>query len=123
MLLAALVVGCAGAAMAAGAKEGAAAKPEAMTVKGEVVDLWCYMAAGARGAEHKQCAIDCAKAGNPIGIVDDQGNIYLAMGAEDKQPAKNILADKMADTVEATGKVYKQGGVQAIFIEKVTVVK
>lgn len=124
LVLAFIAVGVVAAGtMAAGAGAAAPAKPETMTVKGEAVDLWCFMSAGARGAAHKECAIACAKLGNPIGIVDDQGNIYLAMGSKDKQPAKDILEDKMAETVEATGKVYRQGGIQAIFIESIKVVK
>ena len=45
-------------------------KGERITVKGEVVDLWCYLEGGDRGPAKKQCATACAKAGNPIGILD-----------------------------------------------------
>jgi len=93
--------------------------PKEETVKGEVVDLWCFLSSGARGADHKECAITCAKAGNPIGIVDEQGNIYIAMGSKNMQPGKDILTDKMAATVTVTGKIIKKGGVQAIYISKV----
>ena len=44
------------------------------TIKGEVVDLWCYLEGGDRGAATKACATSCAKAGNPVGLVDANGN-------------------------------------------------
>ena len=54
--------------------------PKQMTITGEVVDLWCYLDHKAMGAGHKACAVACAKAGNPIGILDAKGNVYLAFG-------------------------------------------
>ena len=96
-----------------------APKGKEVTIKGEVVDLWCFMKVGARGADHEKCAIDCAKAGNPIGIVDEKEEIYVAMGGKDKQPAKDILLEKMAKTVTVKGTLYKRGGIQAIYIESV----
>jgi hypothetical protein len=94
--------------------------PKEITVTGEVVDLWCYLEAGARGAEHKACAIACAKAGQPIGIVDEKEHVYLALNGTDKhQPAKDMLTDKMAETITVTGKVINKGGIEAIFINTV----
>ena len=55
----------------------------------------------------------------PIGIVDEKGNVYLAMGAKDMENAKDMLVKKMADTVEVTGVVVDKGGMKAIFIESV----
>ena len=39
-------------------------KGPTVTVKGEAVDLWCYMEGGDRGPAKKECATACAKAGN-----------------------------------------------------------
>lgn len=47
-----------------------------MTVEGELVDLRCFSAMGARGEDHEMCANACAKAGDPVGIVDAKGNVY-----------------------------------------------
>ena len=89
-------------------------KGEKITVKGEPVDLWCYMSAGAKGADHKACAVMCAKSGLPIGILDEKGNVYLAMGAKNMQNAKDLLLDKMAETVEVTGVLVNKGGMKTI---------
>ena len=68
-----------------------APKGEEVTVKGEVIDLWCYLEGGDHGADHKDCATMCAKAGNPIGILDQKGNIYVVMGLKEHQPGKDLL--------------------------------
>jgi hypothetical protein len=90
-----------------------------MTVKGEVIDLWCYLEGGDHGAEHKDCATMCAKAGNPIGILDDKGNIYVVMGLKEHQAGKELLSDKMAETVTVSGTLVKKGGVQVIYVKSV----
>ncbi len=92
---------------------------EETTLKGEVIDLWCYLEGGDHGADHKTCAVACAKAGNPIGILDAQGNLFVAMGIKDHQPGREVLIDRMADTVTVTGTVVKKGGVQVIYVKSV----
>lgn len=94
-------------------------KGERVTVSGEVVDMWCYLEGGDRGAAKKACATACAKAGNPIGILDSAGNLYLAAGLKDHQPAQALLIGKMSDNVTVTGTVVKKGGVQMIYIDSV----
>lgn len=94
-------------------------KGEAITVKGEVVDLWCFLDHDARGADHKECAVACAKAGNPIGLATEKGDVYLLMGSEKHQPGSAIALDKMAETVTVTGTLIKKGGLQAIYVKEV----
>ncbi len=93
--------------------------PNEVTVKGEVVDLWCYMDHKGRGQKHKSCAVTCAEAGNPIGIVESSGHLYIAMGGKKHQPGRELLIDRMADTVTVKGKLVKDGGLEAIYITSV----
>ena len=90
------------------------------TVKGEVVDLWCYMDHGARGPKHKACAVACAKMGNPIGIVDSEGNVYVAVGSELHQPDRERLIEKMAQEVTVTGRVVSRGGLRMIYVKSIS---
>ena len=94
-------------------------KGETVKVKGEVVDLWCYLEGGDRGADHKQCAISCAKAGNPIGLVTEKDEVYVMMGLKDHQPGREVLLEKMAETVTVEGTLVKKGGVQVIYVSSV----
>jgi hypothetical protein len=94
-------------------------KGQTITVKGEAVDLWCYMEGGDRGPAKKECATACAKAGNPIGILDAKGNIYVASGLEDHQPGRDLLVQKMSEQVTVTGTLVAKGGIKMLFIKSV----
>ena len=94
-------------------------KGEKVSVKGEVVDLWCYLEGGDRGADHKKCAVACAKAGNPIGLVTEKDEVYVMMGIKDHQPGKEVLIEKMAETVTVEGTLVKKGGIQVIYVSAV----
>ena len=103
------------------ASAGGLAQPKGatVTIKGEAVDLWCYMEGGDRGAAKKECATVCAKAGKSIGVVDSQGTVYLVSGIQDHQPARDMLVGKMNEAGEVTGTLVKQGGAQMIFVRSV----
>jgi hypothetical protein len=92
---------------------------KSVTVKGEVIDLWCYLEGGDHGADHKDCAVSCAKAGNPIGLLAEKGEVYVMMGMKDHQPGKDVLIDKMAETVTVEGTLVKKGGSQVIYVSSV----
>jgi hypothetical protein len=94
-------------------------KGERATIRGEVVDMWCYLEAGDRGAAKKECATACAKAGNPIGILDAKGNLYVTVSLKDHQPAHTLLLNRMSDQVTVTGTLVRTGGVPMIYIESV----
>jgi hypothetical protein len=94
-------------------------KGERVTATGEVVEMWCYLEAGDRGAAKKACATACAKAGNPIALVDDTGELYLLAGLKSHQAAQELLLDKMSDRVTITGTLVKNPAAQMIYIESV----
>jgi hypothetical protein len=94
-------------------------KGERVTVSGEVVEMWCYLEAGDRGAAKKACATACAKAGNPIALVDDQGQLFVLAGLKSHQPAQELLLDKMSERVTVSGTLVKNPDAQMIYIETV----
>jgi hypothetical protein len=114
-LISVLAVACVFAARVAVAQP----KGKEVRVKGEVIDLWCYLEGGDHGADHKDCATMCAKAGNPIGILDEKGDLYVAMSLKEHQPGKDLLSDKMAETVTVEGTLVKKGGLQVIYVKSV----
>ena len=82
------------------------------TLKGEVVDLMCYLDHGAKGEKHKGCATKCIKSGGPVGLLTPDGQVYLVIG--DHKPINDQLADKAAETVTLKGKVVERGGMKMI---------
>jgi hypothetical protein len=94
-------------------------KGERVTVTGEVVEMWCYLEAGDRGAAKKACATACAKAGNPIALVDDTGQLFVLAGLKSHQPAQELLLGKMSERVTVTGTLVKNPNAQMIYIDTV----
>jgi hypothetical protein len=82
------------------------------TLKGEVVDLMCYLDHGAKGEKHMGCATKCIKSGGPVGLLTPDGQVYLVIG--DHKPINDQLADKAAQTVTLKGKVVERSGMKMI---------
>ena len=92
---------------------------EQVTVKGEIVDMACYVSQGARGAEHQACAARCVKGGQPMGLLADDGNLYL-LWANHKDGAAFEAAKEFAGLmVELTGKSAVMNGVKGIEVASV----
>jgi hypothetical protein len=81
------------------------------TVKGEIVDLMCYLDHGAKGEKHKGCAGKCNKSGGPVGLLSGE-DLYLVIG--DHKPINDELADKAAQEVTLKGKVVEKHGMKMI---------
>lgn len=91
-----------------------------VTIKGELVDSLCYVGMAAKGSGHKQCAIDCAKAGIPISIVEDgTGKMYTVLPKEDKTGYPADVISKMGDKVTLKGDLYENGGNKYVAVESV----
>jgi hypothetical protein len=92
-----------------GADEKAAG--ETKSIKGEVVDLMCYLDHGAKGEAHKGCATTCIKSGGPVGLLSGD-QLYLVVG--DHKPMNDALAAVAAQTVTLKGKVVERNGMKMI---------
>jgi hypothetical protein len=82
------------------------------TIKGEVVDLMCYLDHGAKGDKHKGCATKCIEGGGPVGLLTADNKLYLVVG--DHAPMNKELAAKAAETITLKGKVVEKHGVKMI---------
>jgi len=107
----ALGLGLAVPALILAAEKEKLASGETQTIKGEVVDLMCYLDHGAKGEKHKACAEKCIKGGGPVGILSGE-DLYLVVG--DHKPINKELADKAAENVTVKGKVVERNGMKMI---------
>src|SRR5258708_5878655 len=80
--------------------------PEPQTLKGEVVDLMCYLDHGAKGEKHKGCANKCIKSGGPVGLLTSDNQLYLVIG--DHAPINDVLAPKAGEMVTLKGIVVEK---------------
>ena len=102
---------------------GAPAFAKEMTVKGEVVDQGCYMKDHTKvGEAHKDCATTCAKKGNPMALLTEDGKLYQITGglAADNN-AK--LVNHVSHTVEVTGDVTEKDGKMMIAADSLKMLK
>jgi hypothetical protein len=86
-----------------------------VTLRGEVVDLCCYMQdpSKAQGPEHAECI----RQGFPVGYVSN-GQLYLLLG-KGQDPAKELIAKMVGVKSELTGKLYEHNGVKAVDLVKI----
>jgi hypothetical protein len=95
------------------------AKGEDKTVKGEVIDMACYVDHGATGEKHADCAKKCISSGLPVGLKGEDGKTYLIIG--EHKPMNNELAEYAAKAITVKGKVVSRDGVN--MIENAEIVK
>jgi hypothetical protein len=93
-----------------------AAAQEDITVKGEIVDLACYLSKGSKGKRHKTCAELCAKKGLPIGVLNDNGDVYLLIENHDDPGPYDAAKGFAGEQAEISGKKFTKGGVQSILV-------
>jgi len=98
-------------------------KTATTTIKGEVLDMACYMASGAHGEGHKTCATDCIKGGSPMGVLTSDGQVYLLVENHDKKDAYAETKNHAGEQVEVTGTVADKGGVKGIVVNEMKAVK
>jgi hypothetical protein len=91
-------------------------KPVEVTLKGEVVDLHCYLTRGAKGADHAGCSNACISRGVSPGFLSEEGKLYLLL---DEKPfsAKDKVAGLAGQQVTLTGTVVERDGVRGLLIK------
>jgi hypothetical protein len=93
---------------------------QSVTVKGEVIDTYCYALMGAKGEGHRQCAIDCVKAGIPAGVLEEgTGKVYVLLPNKDKSGLPKGVIDKMGRIATITGRAYSSGGSNFLTVESI----
>jgi len=99
-----------------------AAESADVTLTGEVLDLACYVAHGAKGPEHAGCAAKCAAMGQPIGLAASDGKVYVLV-ADHADSAPFTKAKSMAGKkVEIKGEVASKDGINALTVHAVKTV-
>jgi hypothetical protein len=99
-----------------------------MTVKGQVVDEGCPLREmGQKGGDQKaaemdQCAIDCAKRGEPVALLTADGKVYRISGGLAANNNAKLIAH-MGHTVEITGDVTEKDGKVLIAADALKMVK
>ena len=105
----------------------AATSAERVQVTGEVMDTWCYTSEimggsdAVLGSAHHQCAVWCAAGGIPVGILSDDGQVYmvLKLGDDDTSNANPKILAIQSDRVTVDGELYKRDGINYLLIDQI----
>jgi len=106
-------------AVASESAKTAKAAPKPVTLKGELVDMGCYVSHEARGEKHKDCATKCVAGGMPMGLLTSDNKLYLLTLNHDNPDAYNSAKDMMSAMVEVTGTVGERNGAKIIDVTAV----
>ena len=119
-LLAALAFVAVGAFVSSAA---AAVTPERIKITGEVIDSWCYITEimFPEGTAHHQCAIWCAAGGIPVGILGDDGQVYMVLKveADATNVANPAILELQSHRVTVDGELYKRDGINYLVVNQV----
>ena len=94
-----------------------------VNITGEVIDSWCYITEimYAKGTAHHQCAVWCAAGGIPVGILADDGQVYmvLKMGADTTSVANPAIMRIQTHRVTVAGDLYRRDGINYLLVSRV----
>ena len=92
------------------------------TLKGEVVDMHCFVTrhgGEGRGAAHAGCANGCLARGVTADFVASDGKVYLLFD-EKPFPVKDKIAGLAGKPVSITGVVVERDGVRGVLLKTVS---
>ena len=106
-------------AYAGDSKSGHATTTKSATWSGEIVDAGCYIAHGAMGAKHQECALKCASQGMPLMLLGKDGKAILLTPNHDNPDAYEELKKMAGSMATVTGTLAERGGVKGIDVTAV----
>ena len=90
-----------------------------VTVQGEILDMACWVAHEAKGAEHAKCAQACVKGGQPMGLLAQDGQVYLLYASHDDASGFESAKQHAGKQVEIVGVAAKRGSMNGLEVHSV----
>lgn len=91
---------------------------QSVEIRGEVVELGCYLRDGSRGEGHRTCALACLKNGGQLAIVQDEtGTLYPLAGATPASDPSAAARQHVAAHVVVRGQLFERNGGRALVVE------
>ena len=102
------------------------AEGERVQIKGEIIDTWCYFSGVMGGPEsvvgsaHHTCALWCAAGGIPVGVLAEDGTVYIVLKwVGDGDVVSETILKVQSHEIEADGIVHERDGVKYLIVEKI----
>ncbi len=103
--------------------EGKPIEGKPVSVVGEVIDLSCYLQVGKHGDKHRDCGQKCAANGQPIGLLAEDGTVYMLIDEEHDQRRDGLTnfrkqaIEHMAHIVRVNGTLTQVDGQNALYVQ------
>ncbi|NIV47826.1 MAG: hypothetical protein GWN46_13940 [Gammaproteobacteria bacterium] len=89
------------------------------TVRGEILDMACYVAHEAKGPDHAACAERCVKGGQPMGLLAEDGTVYLLYANHKDGSAFEQAKEFAGQNVEIVGIAATRAGIKGLEVSGV----
>ncbi|MGH7680507.1 MAG: hypothetical protein ACRENN_00800 [Candidatus Eiseniibacteriota bacterium] len=108
---------------ASGAPGAAKTARKVLTLRGEVLDMSCYVARGFSGPVHRDCALRCIASGVCMGMIGPDSMLYMLTLDHARAMAPTTFTtpdpfgqckDWAGQAVEISGMAYERGGMHII---------
>jgi hypothetical protein len=96
------------------------AADQSVTIRGEIVDSYCYAGRGIHGTAHTACALRCARKGMPLVLIEDGSRrVYQLIPPRDETAMpENVIA--AAGTVRTiTGRMFVNSGARYLMVDAI----
>jgi hypothetical protein len=94
------------------------AAQENQHVRGEVVDLPCYIIEGGRGAMYQACTLHrTQRKGVPIGVLTDAGTLLLLVNQSADAGPYEAAKQLAGARAQITGRIVRKQGVATLIVE------
>ena len=92
---------------------------EMFSAEGEIVDMACYVSREAKGPDNAGCAKSCVKNGQPMGLLGDDGTLYLLYASHKDGAPFEAAKDHAGSKVQVSGTLSTTAGVKGIEVSAV----
>lgn len=89
-------------------------------LKGEIIDLGCYVSHDGYGKKHKTCALECSKNGVPLALLESKTKkIYMIVTTGHGENPYAVPVKFIADQVEVEGATAVKDGATVLMITSI----
>ncbi len=89
-------------------------------LKGEIIDLGCYISHDGYGKKHKICALECSKNGVPLALLENKTKkIYMIVTTGHGENPYAEPLKFIADQVEVEGAIATKNGTTVLMITSI----
>ncbi len=105
----------------------ALAEGERVQVRGEIIDTWCYFSGvmggpdATVGTAHHTCALWCSAGGIPVGLLAEDGTVYMVLKIEDDDGSASgdTQLNLASHVITADGMLYQRDGLNYLVVSQV----